>query len=458
MILGALNSRDDTAANSLAILNLSRSAYIFFELINYWTADAVPSDISLIRNIDPDIVPAVSMGSRTNISIFCKRLAGICAICNNRARVPDEIFTGLQLCHTCDAIYFPKISLSRLKSNFSIGRNALQALQCRLGSTKDENGELTMKVGLYFRWKDTQILISQGQIQLLPLINLERQIDIHNGEEYGCLSPPNADFDPDDGQGSADAWWPTSIIISDCLKNSNMDRQKQRSLSPSALEVAFFREFRYRFDPGWRHTTSFSESLIEYGRFARHWAAKSLWNERPWRLQNFPLQPRSAVIYPQFADVKERINQPSFKLHQFLSAKMRGLLKAFPDVLRSPRTWIHCMGDKSPSPSMSEAVELALQAKKVWKEPALQLLDFEIRKAEGEFDIEFVRSGKGLKPGGSHNEIGRTPENGEVWKVDIIRISGESIQTISQTRVGDVTHCLRPLLDECSSSTPDCRH
>ena len=450
LILEALNSRDDAALNSLAILNLACCARRYFDFICFWVAKASQKDIALIRDLEMDTIP---MGPRTDISIFCKRLAGICAVCNNRARLPHgfgEYFTGLQLCHVCDPIYFPKISLSRLQDKFRIiGRRELRLLESRIVLKKDESGELpfSFRVGPYYRWKDIHSLLSQGLVQRLAHVNFEQESQIRNSEEYGLLDPPNENYDPADGCGDADDWWPISLTLTDCLKNCKLNWRKEESLPPSTIEVASFREFRYRFDPTWRPISSFGECLTEYGRFARHWARKSLWNERPWRFENFPRQPRSPFIYPQFADMSERVNQSSFKQHQFLCAKFRAVLKAFPDILRSPRTWLRCMGDKSPGPSISEAIEIATRGKNVWKEPAPRQLDFEIRRADGEADVEFVRRGKYLKPGGSHKKIGRSPDNGEVWRVDIVRISDESINTISQTRVGDDTHGLRPLLD-----------
>lgn len=452
MVLEALNSHDDTAMNSLAILNLARSARLHLDLITFWTGRAAQKDISLIKDLQVDLGSFIPMGLHSNICIFSKRLAGICAICNNRAQMPDgpgEFFTDLQLCHACDPVYFPKISLGRLMDNFNIVGDPLRTVRYRVWLLDNESGELSSREGPFYRWKDIQSLELQGLVQRLPHVIFGYEIELHNGEEYGSYSPPNLVCESDeDLEPRAGDRWDWTVTLFNSFINSNMDWSKCSSLGPTVIEVALFREFRFRFDPTWRPMTSFARDLNEYGRCASQWATKSLWDGRPWRLQNFPQQPRSAFIYPQFENLTDRINDPSFKMYQFLCAKTRAVLKAFPDILRSPLIWLNCMGDQSPGVSISEAIEMALQAKRAWKEPKSKDVDIEIRRAVGKCDIEFVRKGKCLKPGTSHSGIGRSPGDGEVFKVDILKFSGESIVTSSQTRVGDVNHRLKPFLDD----------
>lgn len=78
---------------------------------------------------------------------------------------------------------------------------------------------------------------------------------------------------------------------------------------------------------------------------------------------------------------------------------------------------------------IAEAVEIALQAKKSWTEPNLKHFEFEIRKQDGTLDIEFVRRGRNLKVGTGVSCDGRGLQDGDVWKTDIIQVSGETART-----------------------------
>ena len=97
---------------------------------------------------------------------------------------------------------------------------------------------------------------------------------------------------------------------------------------------------------------------------------------------------------------------------------------------------------------ISEAVEIALRAGKCWKEPILEDFEFEIRSRDGDLDVEFVRRGRNLKFRACMRGEMRVTQDGEVWKTDIIRISGENIQTRSQTRLGGGDFYFRKVLDE----------
>src|ERR1700724_1362929 len=85
LVLEQLNTRDHTATNSLTILNLACCARLHFQLITFWTARRAQRDIDLIKSFGEGLLISDNPeGSPKYISIFCKRLAGICAICNNR--------------------------------------------------------------------------------------------------------------------------------------------------------------------------------------------------------------------------------------------------------------------------------------------------------------------------------------------------------------------------------------
>src|SRR5438045_7829290 len=116
LVLDQIKSPDDTYCTSLAILNLARTSRLNFQIISLWAAAAAAQDIRVVRDIECESI-IHAYPQRTSIAILCKRLARICAICNNRA-TRREIFTELQLCQACEAVYFPKISMERIMDTF----------------------------------------------------------------------------------------------------------------------------------------------------------------------------------------------------------------------------------------------------------------------------------------------------------------------------------------------------
>jgi hypothetical protein len=63
---------------------------------------------------------------RTPLSVICKRIVGICAICKNR-KDQEEIFTGLQICKPCHAFHTLKISYFRFRQLFLVTEVGLEA-------------------------------------------------------------------------------------------------------------------------------------------------------------------------------------------------------------------------------------------------------------------------------------------------------------------------------------------
>jgi len=294
--------------------------------------------------------------------------------------------------------------------------------------------------GPIYRWDDIHKIIMDGLIEKVPQFDHDySQNACYSGEDYGSFTPSDQE-DPDQH-----SWSELGVWLQSC-ENGNME-SLEWNISPYIAEVLLFREFRYRFDPAWQPEESSYKNLREYIHFARHWARHSYWNERPWRVQNFPRQPRSPFIFPKFTTLTERINDPSFKSYQFHSAKLRALLGAFPDILRSPLAWRRCMVNEMRDIPIKEAVEIALEEKNSWTEPKLKDFEFEIRKDDENLDIHFVRRGRNLKFETSIcNGVGN-PRNGEVWKMDIIQVKGEMVRTQSRTMIGGASRSFRRLLD-----------
>jgi hypothetical protein len=53
--------------------------------------------------------------------------------------------------------------------------------------------------------------------------------------------------------------------------------------------------FRYRFDPKWRDDMSDEQKFQYHMRIIKAWAGDTNWIERPWRLDNFPLNGRAGA-------------------------------------------------------------------------------------------------------------------------------------------------------------------
>ena len=295
--------------------------------------------------------------------------------------------------------------------------------------------------GPYYLWTDIQKLIEDGLIERKPQeTSLSDENSSFHGEDYGSYHPPNQK-DDDETFWPEEFWW-----VQSCC-DANVDSPKRNTL-PYITEIRLFREFRYRFDPRWSPEKSAEDNLREYIHFARPWARKSCWMERPWRIKNFPQQPRTRFMFPNCTTLAERLNDHNFQYYQFLSAKIRALLKAFPDILRSPSVWRQCMINQMRDISIKEAVKIALLGRSSWQEPVLEDFEFRIQKEDDDLDVQFVRRGKNLQVGTQVNVCERSPQEGEVWKIDIIRVGRELVQIHSQTRVGGGANSFRFLLDE----------
>ena len=180
---------------------------------------------------------------------------------------------------------------------------------------------------------------------------------------------------PDDKDIVNKAYWSEVMIwLQTCCQRSR--ESFTQATKPFVTEILLFEEFRYRFEPGWRPQYGWEAMLAEYINFAQYWARSSYWPERPWSIKNFPQQPQSFSIFPKFTTLQERLNDPSIVQYRFHSAKLRTLLKAFPDILRCPRVWRKCMTADTLDISISQAI----RAKKIWKKPPLENFEFEISK------------------------------------------------------------------------------
>lgn len=222
-------------------------------------------------------------------------------------------------------------------------------------------------------------------------------------------------------------------LLIEAFRNGGIKTVRQGDHSPYITDLFLLREFRYRFDPTWRPETFSEESLKEYIHFASPWADATEWDLRPWSVTNFPKPPRSAFVFPQFKNLEQRKSDPSYQNYQFTCSKIRALFKAFPDILRAPVVWRRCMGINHQHSSIAKAVKRALKGKRQWREIPQEHIEFEIRKMDGQFDIQFVSGRRRFVSGGRKLEFAPPPQGLQIqggrdrWRANIVGVSGDQV-------------------------------
>ena len=232
------------------------------------------------------------------ISVFCKRVGKICAICNNRAQHSryGEKFTKLQLCKACESFLFPKISSRRLRKYFDLSSNSKSKLQHSKETFKSlqQVFEKPYASGI-FRWSDVEEFVLNGTLTL-NLAELRaseicgRWLNPEERSEFGNLGGKIVDLSSRQGLFLDILWWDSVF---------HWRRNRSDKFTAINIELILFKEFRYQFDSSWAPTTTEEEDLKVYSSFARYWATTQLiWQDRPWRVQNFPLPPHCSISNP----------------------------------------------------------------------------------------------------------------------------------------------------------------
>jgi len=349
------NLEDETTKGGFAVLNLALSSRALCRLLTRWAKNSpiVRADAISLKYISASVPGALPWEKgetkRTALSIICKRIAGLCAICRNRMD-NIEIFTGLQLCSTCDAFRFPKISYGRLnllymatklglkKSTSTVSRLSPKFLRdtCNFRFPKLAHGNEGIGTNNesprhhpVLLWEDVNALLNRKYlVARLPGLDLEE--GFHGGEDYGLF------FEERVYQNEFE-WQQYSIWNQACVRWQNTLRGDRRwNISPTIAEMILLREFRYRFDPRWYPQTSLETDIKEYFRIAKVWV--SYWENRPWRPMNFPLQPRYRLQ-------KAKWNWTNLQQFHLRCQKIRAMLTVYPDILQHPTLWLSCISN-----------------------------------------------------------------------------------------------------------------
>jgi hypothetical protein len=170
LLLECLNCIDETAQGSVAILGVSLLSHSHYELVTSWVSRVAEEEILTMKELESkgNMPPTRNERPRTCLAIFCKKLSGICAVCNCRKET-HELFTGIQLCQTCDALFFPKISLTRFNELFRatvLGQEKARDRKFRYRTQRTAGSDVAglerQEPGPIFRWVDLQCLFSEA--------------------------------------------------------------------------------------------------------------------------------------------------------------------------------------------------------------------------------------------------------------------------------------------------------
>src|SRR5277367_449135 len=343
-ILEILGEEDETQRASLGILNLALSGYEHFTFVSAWCDRKTKADLATLNSLKQGNLITPSIYRQTGLAVLCKRVAGICAICNNRAtrREPDE-FLNLRLCHACTPFFSPKISDIRGEIYFKRWSNVtfsgVKYVYIQRGGYESINGIITFiqRPVKVFSWWDIKKLVYKGAIFPKIIRGLSSRNLQHlatEAEDYGELN---------DWGGTRGSRSLSSILWNQFQNRWNLPCRLE--VTPLAMDMAFFKEFRYRFDPSWS-PQSREEELRIYGNIMRYWAFHEVWGDRPWRAKHFPRQPRLRLIEGAVTYLPPTsVDQDLYKQHQSQCSRIRRAMKEFRNILQYPGRWLQTVNE-----------------------------------------------------------------------------------------------------------------
>jgi hypothetical protein len=328
----------------------------------------------------------------------------------------------------------PKISLSRIKSifDFAPGIDGVSLLELlnpfRSGITAEnvvmQNGIVEQVIReRFYRWDEIQRLVSEDTTETKAHLRLRTEPNEDFSSEEYCLTSHGNQTDK-----SAETF-PRFHLLIEASNNGGMNVRGRDTYRPHITDLLLLQEFRYRFDPTWHPETSEEPNLAEYVHFVTPWANADNWNNRPWSMQNFPKAPRSAFIFPKFKNLEERKADPAYHEYQSTCAKIRALFKAFPGILRAPGVWRRCMRRVT----IGDAVKIAAGGRKKWRGVPSFNFEFQLRKRDGDYDIEFVSGGNRKLEFVACPESFRIETQGEHWQANIVGVRGDQVYTLSKS-------------------------
>lgn len=165
-ILRYLVAEGTPCERALALFNLASSSRSWWHVVDSWSSRRAEMDITVLSQLNHGKMKSFPTLNICALTVYCKRIGDICALCNNsrRYRFHYEIFTGLQLCQACQSAYFPKISNARILKYFDIHPGAEEKIrQLETFNMASLKGKQFLNVPLH-RWNDVEELVSKGYL------------------------------------------------------------------------------------------------------------------------------------------------------------------------------------------------------------------------------------------------------------------------------------------------------
>jgi hypothetical protein len=368
-------------AAALGIRSLSLSCHALYDFIGSYVSDT--TDSTLDERIEG------KWQVKGGLNVYCRRMAEICFLCNNRARSEEELFTGMLLCQACEAFHCQKISMETFKEHYEFyfpedirklewrKRKHTNTFVCQIDEVRKFHDENVIKARRPRHFSNTKLL-----------------------EEFSFF-----DF----------SWMYHPWLLADTLKTQPFVTQSlmywtgdwEIPRSPSQLDLTLYLEFRHQFDDYWIPPSTIAEKLQDWALVARHWVAKGCWTSRPWNLQNFPLPPGRKFPSRQNDLLKPTVEK--YKQHPYhkICRTYREVFRNYP--LSSVNRWLDYI---EPHQKHYDGIWPG----QVDFERYLEDFAFEIKLNSWKCDVTVCRQGRNLVAG-----------NGRVGRTEIVRIKGDEV-------------------------------
>lgn len=378
-VLDKLKTKDISFRSSLALLNLFRTSRINAEIIKSWAAKVEEAHYQTRPQYHK-----VALICRS-FSTLCRRLAGLCIVCNQREKLfpTDENMTGLQLCRACEVMYYTKVSLARMKAAYILTERvpANQSLE-RLLKDSRCTSYVTKGGVVYYDWADVyRSLVQPFMVTMSPQSTLNFS---YTNEDFGIFYPPNQ-------RHSVSSRFRNQIVWDEICALEGLARNVPETLPPYQIEILSLNYFRYLFDPKWRDDISKEQRFAESMKVIKSWSTKEFWDYRPWSTLRIP------VRFPALRDEGSLLPSPrefpdlEFRRHLNECRKLGLFVRRDPEILSKPLLWLRdfypYVGLRTvelPSPVDTSATQ---------NSPAGELsedFDVELLKYDGAVDVEFV--------------------------------------------------------------------
>ena len=408
MILDVLKIPDISGRASHAIYNLARCSRSMRALVEDWGSSLTNDKLERIVQTEQRARFPLGKKSRSGLSVLCAGLAGFCEFCCKLKRVFGFFVNQLEVCEICHAVLNPCISRERLEAFYTQSETADKHVLDRIQKKYFLKGGNLVLSRAFYSWRDIEELVRTGVLILKP--EATAAVGFY-AEEYGLRKLFEESWHPSKN------YWPRKVSLDRfelewdySPKTTNISLAELR---PLTAEMGLLAQFRQRFDPNWEPPSgSDKDIVVEYSKIATTWIRFG-WDHRPWQIEKLPKQPR-CLVATLYATGHEK-EQSMKEIQNYVSycTRLRAVIRAYPDILCSPRAWQLATGSRS----TSDAVRIA-RGSKWWEQEQAKSasnVNFILTKMVGNDDCEvFLQT----DVAGSWDDT---------WMVDIVRSDGTCV-------------------------------